>query len=162
MNHNCKKYFILSGIVMLVSVSAIKLISELTGKNEIAKGLTHVFVNWNPILICFSISLFWIFYMMNLKSNRFINKAAKCVFGIYILHENQVLSGENSLLWCQFFRLNESFYTIQFPIVLIADALVVFCGAFILTLLYKTIANIILNNLRINEKVNEFMKNYNY
>ena len=163
MNQNCKKYFVLSGLSIVTLCLLLKVAAEATQKDFFAKGITHVFVNWNPILVVFSVSIFWMFYIMDLKNNKAVNKAAGCVFGVYILHENQVLSGKNSLLWCQIFRLNKHFYSFGFPIILIADALVVFGVTLTLALLYKMMKGILLKTqIGVKGKIDLLLNHFDY
>ena len=58
MNQNCKKYFVLSGLSIVTLCLLLKVAAEVTQKDFFAKGITHVFVNWNPILVVFSVSIF--------------------------------------------------------------------------------------------------------
>lgn len=153
MNHHCTKLLIASGIILVILTLGVKFVSSTTGVLLLGKCITHFFVNWNPILVSFAVSLFWKFLNMKIKSSQVINKIATSVFGIYLVHENHIMSGDNSLLWCQISNLNDAFYTPEFPIVLLLDSFIVFLLAMIIVFMYKSVMKAIFGLTKIENTI---------
>lgn len=59
-----------------------------------------------------AISIFWIFKdKVSIGENKVISFLAKTSLGVYMIHENSLPGGSNSLLWCSIFHLNELFFS---------------------------------------------------
>lgn len=129
MKNNCKKYFILGLTILIIFCFGLKILSVLFDSPILYNIIFNIFVNWNPILIMTSISLFYYFkYHIHIKSavlSKFITNISKTTIGIYILHENGILG--KSIIWHKWLKLDVVFRKNQFfYIYFIGSVLIVF------------------------------------
>ena len=81
----------ISCAVLLVAIIGINTIGTITGVEKIYKLSTHIFVNWNIVIVAAATSILWTFKDFNIKHSKLINWFAKCSFGVYLLSENSVM-----------------------------------------------------------------------
>ena len=94
-------------------------------------GLTEIAYFWPPnsiLVFGLSISIFYLFLNMNIKSSRIINILASTTLGVYILHDNDF----NKYMWTNIFktkeRLNSNFSILY---ILISTLIIYLCFSLI-------------------------------
>ncbi len=98
-NKNNIKFLLISIITLLLSV----LLLDIIGLRKIyfAKHSIHLFSRHSFIAILFSTSLFSIFATKKEYSNKLINTISSCVFGVYLISDNNFI---RKLLWIDLFK----------------------------------------------------------
>lgn len=128
--------------------------------NEIIKHFSEIFFNFynsfgSPIIIIQSIFYFLFFSTISLKS-KIINIISKCVFGIYLIHENIYIRDN-------FYKLIPWFKTKNFGYkhigMIFVVALLMFITCIIIDLVRKVIFKMI-SKLKISRKIVNSFKNY--
>ncbi len=76
------------------------------------------------------------FVNLNMKQSRFINIAASCTFGVYLIHDNPYF---REYLWSSLIKANEKLYSPSLIVYMIACAAVIFTVCAIIDLLRQTI-----------------------
>ena len=97
----------------------------------------HLCNTRNLIIYFIAISLFFCFRKCQLRYHSYINRIAKATLGVYIIHENFLLSGgqETSLLWDGVFHMSDAFLCDWYPIYLIGVVFTVFVASTIIELI---------------------------
>lgn len=96
----------------------------------------------NPIIYFIAICLFYGFRKCRLGYHPYINKVAKATLGVYIIHENFLLSGGTgkSLLWDGMFHMGDAFLHDWYPVYLIGIVIVVFVVSTVIELIRLEVA----------------------
>lgn len=121
-NKTINKYiFILSTLILLTSPIVFDLLA--TKSSFFLDKNVYLFNRTSIIVICFSVSLFVKFISKKEISNNFINNISSCVFGIYLIHDNNFM---RKILWIDLFKnadfVNSNLFILHF----IISVLVVF------------------------------------
>lgn len=94
-------------------------------KVEIFSAYATYFYKKNSVLVlCSAVSFFMLFLTLNIKPNRFINRVSSAAFGVYLLHDSNVL---RPILWETVF-CNASF---QNTALLIPYSIAVICVVYV-------------------------------
>ncbi len=107
-------------------------------------------MNKFPLLLC-SITLFLWFKNMTINSNKYINIIASSMFGVYLIHDNNVV---RPLLWIDIFKNKSFFYSDYLIIHATISILLVFLCCIILDQIKKHLLEIPLSR-----KIDLFSKN---
>lgn len=97
----CYYYLLIFTILMLLGSV---LIFDVIGLkyNVFAKYSTYLFSRKSPVAILFSIGIMGIFLNKNEFSNSLINKISSSTFGVYLLHDNNLI---RKVLWTKVLRV---------------------------------------------------------
>ena len=95
--------FFVSLIVLLISVIVIDFIGE--SLPFISDNNVHLFNRYSIVSILFAVSLFNLFINKKEWSNNIINSVASCSFGVYLIHDNNMI---REIIWSKIF--NNQFY----------------------------------------------------
>lgn len=88
-------------ILLLLSVLFFDIISlkiSIFGKYS-----TYFFLKPSPLILFLSIAIFNLFAKLNIRSSKIINLISSCVFGIYLIHDNNYI---RSVLWSKIFHVS--------------------------------------------------------
>jgi len=111
--------FILSLLVLLASPL---LFDILATKSSFFLGKSvYLFNRTSIVAICFSVSLFVMFISKKVISSNIINNISACVFGIYLIHDNNFM---RKILWIDLFKnadfVNSNLFILHFIISVLA------------------------------------------
>lgn len=94
--------FIVSYALLALSCIIIDLVGYKMQNNNIILSQSRYFMRQNSILsFLASIELFLFFTKIKIKNNNIINKIASCSFGVYLIHDNDIL---RNYLWKTMFQ----------------------------------------------------------
>ena len=98
------------------------------------KGHLFYFADLNSALVLWvSVCLFWGFKQLNIRHSRWINGIAATTFGIYLLHDNNVL---RKWIWQDTLQVSQFYSSDWFPLHAIGIVLFVFCLCGILSFMH--------------------------
>lgn len=110
---SCKKWCALWLIFSALTYLSCVVFLCIGTKVEIFSTYATYFYKKNSVLVlCSAVSFFILFLTLNIKPNRFINRISSAAFGVYLLHDSNVL---RPFLWETVFR-NASFQNTAFLI----------------------------------------------
>ena len=127
--------------------------------NEIfGNFITCAFQYENPIIIVQSICLFLFFESLDIKYNKIINRIAKLIFGVYLIHENFLLQ---PLLYKMLKIDNGMIYSFRFILYVIFIVLFIFIIGILIELLRQKFFKFIYDR-KISHKFRDCVKTYLY
>ena len=120
-NRNYKKICFVTFIILILSVVVINLIGT---KIKVALDYTTYFADMNMIpAVIISFALFFIFKNIKIKDSVIINSIASTTFGIYLIHDNEII---RNILWKDIFNINNYITSNYFVIYCIIAVSIVF------------------------------------
>lgn len=132
-------------LIMIVAISSVLICFQYVGvfysKAYFFSLIMSFIGKWLPIYFL-SFCIFYIFKNYLVIYSSFINRIAKTMLGVYLLHENLILRGYNgcnSFLWHDICKLNDSFSSVFFPLIYISKVLAVFGICIFLELIREVI-----------------------
>ena len=127
--------------------------------NEIfGNFVSCVFGYENPIIILQSICFFLFFESLDIKYNKIINRIAKLIFGVYLIHENFLLQ---PLLYKMLKIDNGMIYSFRFILYVIFIVLFIFIIGILIELLRQKFFKFIYDR-KISHKFRDCVKTYLY
>ena len=93
-----KKYsLILISSITFILITSIIVLNIISNRiNSLSNYIASFYQRNSIFIIMLAIGLFTFFKNLNIKHNNFINNSAKCIFGVYLIHDNKFI---RPLLW---------------------------------------------------------------
>ena len=147
----------------LINYTLYKTSIQLAVSSPIFNEIFGIFVSCvfgyeNPIIILQSICFFLFFESLDIKYNKIINRIAKLIFGVYLIHENFLLQ---PLLYKMLKIDNGMIYSFRFIIYVIFIVIVIFTTGIFVEFLRQKIFKFIYNR-KISHKFRDCVKTYLY
>ena len=110
----------------------------------------------NPLIVIQSISYFCLFASLSIKYNKFINALGATTFGVYLIHDNNLVRG---IIYKGFLLSNKKFYSYKIIIYIILVAIIIYITCTIIEIIRQKLFKIIYN-LKLSKRIRN--KYYNY